>query len=812
MTPITRIVAVLAGTLLTASAAAQLSLPAPAGGTSATQVGETAPPEAIRPEDIPARASATRITLESMRTRLEGAARVDRSKMAIFDEALSRLRQQPDFRRLDRLSQPRIASLTREVRFYQRELERVQAQDIARATRLSGDAADLARMRVLWTDTLRQVTELQLARPLVDEASQVLAQVNDAAAKLDVPLEDALAARDRAGHYEAQLEAVKRKLDEATRRADQGLLSREAVPLWSRESFTLLPEEDASAVLAGIRSQVAYVRDFFSMRRSALEGLATLTIAGFIAITWLRRRPQWFAGVREAGGDASHVLDRPYSSFALIVLISALLASDVTPRLVLEAMAAAVLLILLRLTPRRLVAGHTAILFGLAALFVLDRVRLVMPYESLAFRLDLLLVTLALAAGFARYALLGRRGGIPQDSWLWLWVRLAPLTLALMAAALVANLLGNVTLADLLVRGLLASIYVSAMLFSAALVLINFVVLLTRSRLGQVLRMVALRGEQIVRSLRRVIRIVTFATWAFVTLSVFQLWDPLAMRIGHLLGASWEFGDLKFTLGGVLTFVVGVVAAFYVSRAIRFLLDEEVLVRLPWPTGAKSTTATLAYYGVLFAGLLLAFSAAGVQTGQFALVFGALGVGIGFGLQNVVNNFVSGLILMFERPVQPGDIIDIDTLQGRVVEIGLRATRIKTWEGAEVVVPNGTLLSGNLVNWTLSDSTRRVEVAVGVAYGTDLRRVLEILMQVAVAQPDAIEDPAPVVLFTGFGASSLDFVMRFWTRDAATAAVARSDAGVAVAEALTAAGIEIPFPQQDLHLRSVTPEVAAALK
>jgi potassium efflux system protein len=201
-----------------------------------------------------------------------------------------------------------------------------------------------------------------------------------------------------------------------------------------------------------------------------------------------------------------------------------------------------------------------------------------------------------------------------------------------------------------------------------------------------------------------------------------------------------------------------------------------------------------------------------VQTSQFALIVGALGVGIGFGLQNVVNNFVSGLILMFERPIEPGDIVDVDTLQGRVVEIGLRATRIKTWEGAEVVVPNGTLLSGNLINWTLSDSTRRVEVTVGVAYGTDVRRVLEILLRVAVGQKDAMKDPAPVVLFTGFGDSSLNFVMRFWTRDADTAPIARSDAGVAIAEALAAEGIEIPFPQRDLHIRSVDTRVADALK
>ena len=207
----------------------------------------------------------------------------------------------------------------------------------------------------------------------------------------------------------------------------------------------------------------------------------------------------------------------------------------------------------------------------------------------------------------------------------------------------------------------------------------------------------------------------------------------------------------------------------------------------------------------------MAFAAAGVETTQFAIIAGALGVGIGFGLQNVVNNFVSGLILMFERPIQPGDIIDVDTLQGRVVEIGLRATRIKTWEGAEVVVPNGTLLSGNLINWTLSDSTRRIDVNVGVAYGSDVRKVLEVLTAVARRQPLAMEDPEPTVVFSGFGDSSLNFTVRFWIRDANTVLAARTGGYVDVYEALAAAGIEIPFPQRDLHLRSVDARAAGAL-
>jgi potassium efflux system protein len=336
--------------------------------------------------------------------------------------------------------------------------------------------------------------------------------------------------------------------------------------------------------------------------------------------------------------------------------------------------------------------------------------------------------------------------------------------------------------------------------------------MLVRSRFGQRLRMVTLRGNEIARISQRLVRIGAVLSWVYFTLLTLQLWAPIANYMRDMLAMSWSFGELSFTLGGVATFVLGVLIAVYSSRMVRFLLNEEILTRISWPTGAKSTTATLAYYGVLFAGLLLALSAAGIQTSQFTIVFGALGVGIGFGLQNVVNNFVSGLILMFERPIQPDDIIDVDTLQGRVIEIGLRATRIRTWDGAEVVVPNGTLLSGNLINWTLTDSTRRVELPVGVAYGSDARRVLEILMGVCNAQPDAMKDPAPVVLFKGFGESSLDFVVRFWAPDAATAVSARSEAGVAIVEALNAEGIEIPFPQRDLHLRSVDPGAAQALK
>jgi small-conductance mechanosensitive channel len=250
-----------------------------------------------------------------------------------------------------------------------------------------------------------------------------------------------------------------------------------------------------------------------------------------------------------------------------------------------------------------------------------------------------------------------------------------------------------------------------------------------------------------------------------------------------------------------------VYAAYKFAQLVRFVIDEELLTRVGWPRGVGSTISTLTFYAVAAAGFLVALGAAGVEIGNFAIVAGALGVGIGFGLQTVVNNFVSGLILMFERPIQPGDIVEVSGVTGTVKSIGLRATTIETFEGAEVIVPNGTLLQGNLTNWTLNDRNRRIEIPVGVAYGTDPKEVLGILREVAARQPLLLRHPPPIALFTGFGESSLDFSLRFWTSAGDTWGAVRSAAMVEIHDELAQAGIEIPFPQRDLHVKSVAPEV-----
>lgn len=800
--------AALAAVLLVSSTVTSLSAGAQEAAIAASDAAKA--PAAIPAERITTESSTTLEKISTLRERIPPDETAEEAqRLRELSASIEAFRARPDVRRPEGLPVSRIIQLRRQAQFYSVQLESISASIDRRATQLSGDSAELAGMREQWSATIAAADTNALARPLVDEARRVLAAIADAERTLDRPLALALQRRDRMERQAQLLRTTQSALDAASRMATTVRFQADSPRIW--EVRELSPQVALQVTRQLWAGQWSFLQSYLQFHRQGFE--AFVILAGLLTalLLWLTRRPGWTSSAAADLPDAGRLLKRPYSAISLLMLLGALIAAGNAPALLSETLAVAMLVPLIRLAPARLVAGHPSVLFGLAALVLLARPRSLLPFDSLAFRLDLLLVGLLGLAGLAWLRRLVRREPPPQGSWLALLARIAPLLMALVAGAILANVLGNVSLAELLTRGSLAIVYVSAILFAAAIILHQLVALFVRTRLGRSLHMVANHGDALIGGLRVAIRWAAIGLWAWVSLAVFGLWDPVVDRVGAALERTWTLGELEVSIGGVLAFVIGVVVALYVSRAIRFVLHEEILVRLPWPTGAKSTTATLVYYAALAAGLLMAFAAAGMQMTQFTIVAGALGVGIGFGLQNVVNNFVSGLILMFERPIQPGDIIDVDTLQGRVVEIGLRATRIKTWEGAEVVVPNGTLLSGKLVNWTLSDSTRRIDVPVGVAYGSDVRKVLEVLTDVARRQPLAMQDPEPMVVFSGFGDSSLNFTVRFWIRDANTVLVARTDATVDIYEALAAAGIEIPFPQRDLHLRSVDARAAGVL-
>lgn len=184
---------------------------------------------------------------------------------------------------------------------------------------------------------------------------------------------------------------------------------------------------------------------------------------------------------------------------------------------------------------------------------------------------------------------------------------------------------------------------------------------------------------------------------------------------------------------------------------------------------------------------------------KMTVLAGAFGVGIGFGLQSVVNNFVSGLILLFERPLHVGDTVQVGNLQGRVLRIGIRASIVRTFHGAEIIVPNANLITQEVTNWTLTDQLRRIDLSVGVSYGTAPKKVIELLESVARAHPKVLQEPSPRALFMGYGDSSINFELRAWVEFVNWQQV-HSDLTVAIYDAIYAAGMTFPFPQRDVHI------------
>jgi len=273
---------------------------------------------------------------------------------------------------------------------------------------------------------------------------------------------------------------------------------------------------------------------------------------------------------------------------------------------------------------------------------------------------------------------------------------------------------------------------------------------------------------------------------------------------------NWRItiGDFSIDPGDLLIFGFVIWLSLKIAALVQFILNLDLMPRLDLPRGVPQTISRLTSYAVIAVGAVIASAAAGFDISRVTIIIGALGVGVGFGLQNIVNNFVSGLILLFERPIRVGDTLDLNDTGGVVDKIGMRATTVSTWDGAEIIVPNANLVSEDVTNWTLNHDRRRIVIPVGVAYGTDPEKAAQLIVDVANDNRDVDARPEPACLFVGFGDSSLDFQLRAWTAESAFMRVS-SDLRFAIVRTLAEAGIEIPLPQRDLHLRTPDPEAAS---
>lgn len=436
----------------------------------------------------------------------------------------------------------------------------------------------------------------------------------------------------------------------------------------------------------------------------------------------------------------------------------------------------------------------------LGSLFILSMALQVLSLPQPLYRLYLACVCLFMIPVLVVLARINRRNQHGKITGYGLSLRLGA---AVLCIALVAQVAGYAMLASRLVESSVQTVFLG--LFAA------MAVRLGRGGIAFVFNLGAVRrqrffhtfGDELIRRLKALFRFLVIVYALVFLLEVWGVYDTLGQAWSAILAFKFTLGEVTITTEMLVLAAVVLYGSIILSWVLLGLLESEIFPRQGVDRGVGDSIKKLLHYSLIFIGLLLAIGVAGVELKHFAVLAGAFGIGIGFGLQNIVNNFVSGLILLFERPVKVGDVVVLSGQWAHVLKIGLRSTVVETFDRAEIIVPNSQLISEQVTNWTLSSNMARLVLPVGVAYGSDLAAVLRILLEVAEANPMVLSEPAPSPVFTGFGDSSLDFELRVWLDNPGNLIAARSELGMEIDRKFREAGVEIPFPQRDLHLRSV---------
>ncbi|MBC9912555.1 mechanosensitive ion channel family protein [Chitinophaga varians] len=309
--------------------------------------------------------------------------------------------------------------------------------------------------------------------------------------------------------------------------------------------------------------------------------------------------------------------------------------------------------------------------------------------------------------------------------------------------------------------------------------------------------------QDVQRKLKTFLTVLAFVGWLIIIARNLYLYDAIYEEITDILSASHHIGNSDFTFSSVIIFVLVIWVAFVASQLIAYMFGNTGQSTSPAQKPRFGSTLLLLRLAVLAGGVLLAFAASGIPMDKLTIVIGALSVGIGFGLQNIVNNLVSGIILAFEKPIEVGDVIELGTRSGVVKEIGIRSSKISAYDGSTVVVPNADLISQQLINWTMTNRVRRVNFMLGVGYGSDVAQVTDIIKSAFPGQEGILTTPEPIVQLSQFGDNAVNFQVYFWISDLGNAGTLQSKVLTFIYDALNKAGIELPFPQRDLHIRSV---------
>jgi len=685
----------------------------------------------------------------------------------------------------------------------------LRKQLAVRATELQSQIGQLNGEETRWLATQSQIVDDSGIEVVSTRVQQELDAIRNLRSQAQDQLNRALTLQNQLSLTSRRISESLAKLNDAEDEYRGHLFRRDSEPLWNLRAIRHADQPLEVLLRRSGARDYQSAEEFLRAATFGLLSIPLLFVLGLFGAFRLRRYAEG-ATLSAASQAALAVLAKPYSLALSVTLLVCIPEAGTAPSSIAILLYLIWIGVIFRLTPLLIPDEFRPIVYGLLTLNAVEFLRVGIPLPAMVNRI---FFTLILFAAVGMFAWLGRPFRLSQLRLSKLHLQLATgIAVAgglLTGIALVANVCGFASLARVLGVGTLLSGLYAAGLYCYARVFLLLLALFVESQWSSAFSAEIRQNIEIWG--RRGILAIAILFWCTRSqLYVYLFRDSLAEVGFGILDFTFVLGKVEFSIGNILGVILILGIGFLLAKVTSSLLRSLLVAKLPIQRGLPYAISKFVYYALILLVLFAAISKAGVELNKFTVITGALGVGVGFGLQNIVNNFASGLILLFERPIRVGDTVEVNGLIGSVARIGARSSTITTAQGAEVIVPNNNLIANQVVNWTLSSPWRRVEIPVGVAYGSDPEAILKLLVQVAATNPEVMAEPPPVAFFLGFGDSALNFELRFWAHRQDTWFQLKSDVAIAVAHALRQANIEIPFPQRDIHVRGADVSIAKA--
>ena len=803
--------------------------PAAASSNSAQATGSPSPsPAAVAPSAVVSEADSVAQRLRAIREPL--ANDTESSRIGSEIPVLSQQIEAADVLTRDALAgKPSLDELDELADTWRPILRQIQSSKSTlreQIEALDKQIAELDRFSETWALTLAAIrsgdetentsrSNAGLPPEVLQKVTDTIAAIDETARLVQERRAGLLSIQTRLSEMEARATDSRDQIRGAQSRTLTNLFNRDEPPIWAPQANVLTGAGLVDKTVQSLKGQAAELRVYAADRvpQFAAQGVAFTLIT--IALFWARRRIQPFIEIEPKLEKAAQIFALPAATGLILTVVLSSWFYPQAPELLTAIIGAAALVPVVLLLRRMVERPLFPILNALVVFYFVDLLREILSAQPFTRRIVFMAEMLG-GVAFLVWFLKSKRlsGGVEAAHYrIFASIRkVVPFALAIFAVAFAASALGWVSLAEVIGNGVLGSAYIALIIYTAVQIVRGMIIFALRIPVIAATRVVKKNRALIRERSVRIVWWIAFVLWALLTLRLFAVRQPLFSFLRSVFTASATVGTVQISLGSVVLFFLTIWIAVLISRFLRFILEEEVYPSVDLGGGVSYAVSTMLHYTILVIAFLIAIGLLGVDFTKFALIGGAIGIGIGFGLQNIINNFVSGLILLFERPVKVGDTIQIDTQTGKLTQIGLRASVLRKVDGSDVIVPNSRLISEEVTNWTMSDDKRRMDILVGVAYGSDPDQVMALLTKAAVTKPEVLTEPAPKAIFTGFGENSIDFELRAWSEDTDKWVGLRSEIVTDIYRSFNEANIEFPYPQRDLNIRSIDQHTVDELK